>query len=578
MLFSTGSLGSNRAGRSMLAAAALGVAVAAAVAAGLTAGSVARAATLNWDPSLTPTKPSGGNGTWDLATTNWSNGTSDQVWTDTTGTADTAIFGGTSSGTVTLNSNVGAVGLQFTTEQYTISGTGTLTLGTGGITASDASYAHDGIDNNIVLAGNQTWDSAALTQGADNGIAANGVISGSAVLTIASTGPGTVILNNTNTFTGGLVVQAGVVNLGATGAAGSAAITLGDANSAGQTATADFSGQTVSNAINVSATLTGETQILQSGGNNGSYLNGLITLGSGGQAGNLTIQADNGNSGSSPQVKGGITGTGNLTLNLNGPAIGHGINVQNINIKTGAVDMAGSITTTSVGSDSGTVDISSDIGSNVTGINQNSTQPLVLSGTNTYTGPTTVNGGALLITGSLASGSAVAVNSGGTLGGSGIIGGVVTLTSGGILQPSFDSATPTSLTVGSLIAGTGSTIDLNISGSSNDSVTVTTPGGLTYGGTLAIADALPQIGTYQLFTFTGAATGDFAGVTVNGNALIDPIGTWTGTSNGFDFSFVESTGVLTVSGASIPEPATLGLMAVMGASILLLKRRNSKNS
>ena len=562
----------------MLAAAALGVAVAAAVAAGLTAGSVARAATLNWDPSLTPTKPSGGNGTWDLATTNWSNGTSDQVWTDTTGTADTAIFGGTSSGTVTLNSNVGAVGLQFTTEQYTISGTGTLTLGTGGITASDASYAHDGIDNNIVLAGNQTWDSAALTQGADNGIAANGVISGSAVLTIASTGPGTVILNNTNTFTGGLVVQAGVVNLGATGAAGSAAITLGDANSAGQTATADFSGQTVSNAINVSATLTGETQILQSGGNNGSYLNGLITLGSGGQAGNLTIQADNGNSGSSPQVKGGITGTGNLTLNLNGPAIGHGINVQNINIKTGAVDMAGSITTTSVGSDSGTVDISSDIGSNVTGINQNSTQPLVLSGTNTYTGPTTVNGGALLITGSLASGSAVAVNSGGTLGGSGIIGGVVTLTSGGILQPSFDSATPTSLTVGSLIAGTGSTIDLNISGSSNDSVTVTTSGGLTYGGTLAIADALPQIGTYQLFTFTGAATGDFAGVTVNGNALIDPIGTWTGTSNGFDFSFVESTGVLTVSGASIPEPATLGLMAVMGASILLLKRRNSKNS
>ncbi len=578
MLFSTGSLGSNRAGRSMLAAAALGVAVAAAVAAGLTAGSVARAATLNWDPSLTPTKPSGGNGTWDLATTNWSNGTSDQVWTDTTGTADTAIFGGTSSGTVTLNSNVGAVGLQFTTEQYTISGTGTLTLGTGGITASDASYAHDGIDNNIVLAGNQTWDSAALTQGADNGIAANGVISGSAVLTIASTGPGTVILNNTNTFTGGLVVQAGVVNLGATGAAGSAAITLGDANSAGQTATADFSGQTVSNAINVSATLTGETQILQSGGNNGSYLNGLITLGSGGQAGNLTIQADNGNSGSSPQVKGGITGTGNLTLNLNGPAIGHGINVQNINIKTGAVDMAGSITTTSVGSDSGTVDISSDIGSNVTGINQNSTQPLVLSGTNTYTGPTTVNGGALLITGSLASGSAVAVNSGGTLGGSGIIGGVVTLTSGGILQPSFDSATPTSLTVGSLIAGTGSTIDLNISGSSNDSVTVTTSGGLTYGGTLAIADALPQIGTYQLFTFTGAATGDFAGVTVNGNALIDPIGTWTGTSNGFDFSFVESTGVLTVSGASIPEPATLGLMAVMGASILLLKRRKSKNS
>ena len=42
---------------------------------------------------------------------------------------------------------------------------------------------------------------------------------------------------------------------------------------------------------------------------------------------------------------------------------------------------------------------------------------LTLSGGNTYTGPTTINGGCLRVDGSIT--SAVTVNSGGTLGGSG---------------------------------------------------------------------------------------------------------------------------------------------------------------
>ncbi len=196
-----------------------------------------------------------------------------------------------------------------------------------------------------------------------------------------------------------------------------------------------------------------------------------------------------------------------------------------------------------------------------------------LGGTNTYTGATTVNGGALLITGSLASGSAVAVNSGGTLGGGGTIGGSVTLATGGTLAPSFDSATPTTLIVGSLSAGAGSTIDLNISGAANDSVTVTTSGGLTYGGTLAITDAVPQLGSYQLFSFTGSPTSDFAAASVNGNALADSSGTWTGTIGLYNYTFTDSTGVLAVTGSAIPEPATLGVMAVMGVGLLLVGRK-----
>ena len=206
-------------------------------------------------------------------------------------------------------------------------------------------------------------------------------------------------------------------------------------------------------------------------------------------------------------------------------------------------------------------------------VTKNGTNTWALGGTNTYTGATTVNGGALLITGSLASGSAVTVNNGGLLGGSGTIGGAVTLASGGTLYPSFDSTAPTTLTVGSLTASSGSIIDLNIAGAVSDAIDVTTASGLTYAGTLAITDATPQAGLFQLFSFTGSPTGDFSAVNLNGNAMTDPAGTWTLSNGGFSYSFVEGTGALTVTAASVPEPATLGLVAMGALGLLLIGRR-----
>jgi autotransporter-associated beta strand protein len=67
----------------------------------------------------------------------------------------------------------------------------------------------------------------------------------------------------------------------------------------------------------------------------------------------------------------------------------------------------------------------------------------VLTGINTYTGITTVNGGTLEVDGSIASTSSVTVNSGGTLSGIGIVDpATTTIMSGGTLAPG-NAANPT---------------------------------------------------------------------------------------------------------------------------------------
>ena len=68
---------------------------------------------------------------------------------------------------------------------------------------------------------------------------------------------------------------------------------------------------------------------------------------------------------------------------------------------------------------------------------------LILGGNDTYTGPTTVNAGTLLINGSTAAASTVSVASGTTLGGTGTINGPVTIAAGGLLSPGTSIGTLT---------------------------------------------------------------------------------------------------------------------------------------
>jgi autotransporter-associated beta strand protein len=96
---------------------------------------------------------------------------------------------------------------------------------------------------------------------------------------------------------------------------------------------------------------------------------------------------------------------------------------------------------------------------------------LVLGGANTYTGPTTLNAGTLLVNGAIAAASPVTVNSGATLGGSGTIGGSVTVNAGGTLSPGTAVGT---LAIGGNLTLSGNLlieVDKSLS-PSNDLVTV----------------------------------------------------------------------------------------------------------
>ena len=207
---------------------------------------------------------------------------------------------------------------------------------------------------------------------------------------------------------------------------------------------------------------------------------------------------------------------------------------------------------------------------------------LTLSGTSTYTGATTVQSGRLIVNGALSGASAVDVAASAFLGGSGVIGGPVSVS--GTLSP---GNSPGLLTVATLALGGSSTtlIEINSTtrGSEYDAIDIGTSGGLAYGGVLQVVfgngAAFADNTTFDVFAFTGAASGTVAGVSSSGFYA----GTWNDNLNG-TFSLVSGGQTLTFSQATgdivvVPEPATLALAAagigMMGYAAWKRRRQGS---
>jgi len=133
---------------------------------------------------------------------------------------------------------------------------------------------------------------------------------------------------------------------------------------------------------------------------------------------------------------------------------------------------------------------------------------LTLSGTNTYTGVTAINGGKLVVDGSIT--SAVTVNNGGTFGGSGST-REVTLNSGGTVAPGGSQALHIN---GNYAQDAGGVLRIDVTGTDpNASGRLDITGNATLDGTLEIRFVngfLPMSGqVFRLFHVSGMATGSF---------------------------------------------------------------------
>lgn len=140
---------------------------------------------------------------------------------------------------------------------------------------------------------------------------------------------------------------------------------------------------------------------------------------------------------------------------------------------------------------------------------------LTLSGTNVYTGTTTVNGGVLEVDGSIASSGLTTVNAGGALTGVGIVGNTM-IANGGIFLPG--NATPgTSITVsGNLAFQSGALYLVGINSTTSTLANVT--GTATLGGSVGVSVAPGSMVAkqYTILTAAGGRIGSFSGADVLG--------------------------------------------------------------
>ena len=475
----------------------------------------------------------GGTGTWRLG-----GGSSD--WTSAAGTANSdyqqdafAVFSG-APGTVTVDDVgglVGVSGMQFIVDGYVVGG-------------DDLTLA--GVQTDIRV-GDGTAAGTAMT------VTINSVLGGGGQL--VKTDLGTLVLNGTNTYTGGTLIEDGVLQISSNANLGDSADGL------------EFDGGTLQTTANIisarSVTLTGAGRFLTeaattltlsgaiagAGGLDKQGAGSMVLTGDATHTGGTTISAGTlqiGNGGTSGSLGGDVTNNSSLSvsrsdlLTLTGSISGTGelrqigtgttILTSDNTYSGGTTISAGTLQLGNGGTsgsilgdvvDNGTLAVSrSDIMtfngviSGTGGVSQIGTGSTILTGANIYSGTTDVQAGSLIVDGDQSGATGPTTVNGGVLGGTGIIGGDVIVANGAAINPGELGNVPGVLTMReNLSLGSGSLLNYDfgqagaVGGPFNDLIEV--DGNVVLDGTIDVAvspGGTFDPGIYRIMSYGGSLT------------------------------------------------------------------------